>query len=92
MLSIVHVLADLPDDTPVIVEERRGQVLKLCSRRHFTPEAVAALNSAAEATLEGGQWFQLWKGEIVSMASPEDENGSGKVARLHRGQVAHKAS
>jgi CO/xanthine dehydrogenase FAD-binding subunit len=32
---------------------------------------VDAMNPATERFLAGGQWFQLWQGEIITMDSPE---------------------
>ena len=45
-------------------------------RLHVCPDAsaehfVRALNPSIERLLAGGQWFQLWQGEIVTMDSPE---------------------
>lgn len=85
MLSVRYELADLPPDAPVRVIESRGTVTFQLSRELFTPEGVAALNSATQQILAGGQWFQLWKGEVVSMASQECK---GIVdAGLHRGPL-----
>jgi hypothetical protein len=90
MLSILHVLAKLPDDTPVVIKERRGLVIKYCSDKYFTVEGVAALNACTAELLGGGQWFQLWRGEIVSINSPELQGGD--VARIHRGPLVDQAS
>ncbi|MFD5491525.1 hypothetical protein ACFWH4_00950 [Streptomyces sp. NPDC127091] len=54
----------------VQIREDRGMV-----RLHVCPEVpaevlVRALNPALENFLAGGQWFQLWQGEIVTMESP----------------------
>lgn len=76
---------ELTFEDPVEVEERRGSIkFKLC-RGLFLPEGVAGLNSAVRQLLAGGQWFQLWKGEVVSMASPELREFH---AGLHRGPLA----
>jgi hypothetical protein len=32
---------------------------------------IGTLNRSIEEFLAGGQWFQLWHGEIVTMDSPE---------------------
>lgn len=55
----------------VQIREHRGVV-----RLHVYPDLraedlVRALNPAIERFLAGGQWFQLWEGEIVTMESPE---------------------
>ena len=41
-----------------------------------------------QGLLAGGQWFQLWRGEIVSMHSPELREFD---ARIHRGPLANQA-
>jgi hypothetical protein len=93
MLRVIYELDPNHDtEIPMSVEESRGLIKHKCSPAHFTPQAVAALNATAEAVLAGEQWFQIWQGEIVSMASPETPQEDGTVARLHRGSVVHKAS
>jgi hypothetical protein len=77
---------------PVVVKESRGTVRVELSPTEFSPAACAALNAVTEQLLAGGQWFQVWRGEIVSMESPEDPRQGGTVARIHRGPVVHEAS
>jgi hypothetical protein len=84
MLSIRYALDDLDPEMPVEVSERRGNIEYRLSRGLFVPEGVAALNSATAAVLAGGQWFQLWRGAIISMNSSETE---GACNGLLRGQV-----
>ena len=84
MLDVQYVLKDLSETQPVEIEERRGQVRFMLSNGLFVPEGVAALNSAVRQLLAGGQWFQLWRGEIVSIASPEVR---GDCARIYRGPL-----
>lgn len=75
---------ELSFEDPVELEERRGNLtFKLC-RGLFLPEGVAGLNSAFRQLLAGGQWFQLWRGEIVSMSSPKLREFD---ARIHRGPL-----
>lgn len=85
MLSVQFLLEDLDEDCPVEVRERRGRVTYRLANGLFLPEGVAALNCAARKLLAGGQWFQLWKGEIVSMNSPAALGGY--CARIHRGPL-----
>ncbi|HCA85503.1 MAG TPA: hypothetical protein DEQ61_08420 [Streptomyces sp.] len=73
---------------PVAVKERRGDITFELCRGLFLPEGVAALNSAVGQILAGGQWFQLWKGEVVSMASPELREY--RSARIHRGPLVEQ--
>lgn len=54
----------------VQIREHRGVV-----RLHVCPELLAedlvrVLNPAVEQFLAGGQWFQCWEGEIITMDSP----------------------
>lgn len=90
MLSVRYEIDDLDPAMPVEVSERRGEIVyKLCGGL-FVPEGVAALNSATAAILAGGQWFQLWRGDIVSMSSPDKE--SGLRGGVRRGQVVSQRS
>lgn len=85
MLLVQYLLDDLDPEMPVEVSERRGEVVYRLCRGLFMPEGVAALNAATTAVLAGGQWFQLWRGDIVSMNSQETRGvRSGGV---HRGSV-----
>jgi hypothetical protein len=61
---------DVDELSCVQIREHRGVV-----RLHVCPDVqaedlVRALNPAIENFLAGGQWFQLWKGEIVTMETP----------------------
>ena len=90
MLSVRYVYGDdLSNYEPVRVKETRGSVTFELSRGLFLPEGVAGLNSATAQVLAGGQWFQLWRGEIVSMASPEPKGFD--YARVHRGSMVDQA-
>lgn len=82
----------LHSDEPIVLKESRGSLDVTLSPEVFSPEACAALNAVGSEWLAGGQWFQLWRGEIVSMESPEDPRQGGTVARLRRGPVVHEAS
>ena len=86
MLSITFELADLHEHAPVRVQEGRGWINWELSRGLFVPEGVAALNSAAAEVLAGGQWFQLWRGDVVSMRSPDVRERP--YGRIHRGPLA----
>jgi hypothetical protein len=55
----------------VEVRESCGLVKVHVSTSATTEEFVRALNRATERFLAGGQWFQLWHGQIVTMESPE---------------------
>lgn len=93
MLRVTYTLSPrLDPEQPVVVRESRGDIQVELSPTIFSPEACAALNAVGSQILAGGQWFQLWRGEIVSMESPEDSRHGGTVARLHRGPVVHEAS
>lgn len=91
MLDVRYVYGEDRNPTePVAVKETRGSIQFELYRGLFLPEGIAALNSATRAILDGGQWFQLWRGEIVSMASPTyREYADG---RIHRGPLVDQAS
>lgn len=90
MLRFTYELsADLRPEAPIRISEGRGWVHYELHDGLFIPENVAALNTAASALLAGGQWFQLWQGDIISMQSPETE---GRNGWLHRGPLAHQAA
>jgi hypothetical protein len=60
----------LPQDPGVLVWEDRG-IVRVHVCRHLDTERFAALmNHASEEFLAGGQWFQLYGGEIIDN-SPE---------------------
>ncbi|MCY0916964.1 hypothetical protein OS965_02085 [Streptomyces sp. H27-G5] len=80
---------DLSREEPIRVIEGRGKIHYELHDGLFLPEAVAALNIVGGAVLAGGQWFQLWRGDVISMYSPE---AGGPHGRLHRGPVAHEAT
>ena len=92
MLRVEYEVDALEPGQFVKIEERRGTVVIRCERTADAAQLVGALNTAIEEFLAGGQWFQLWKGEIVTMDSPEDPREGGTVARIHRGPVVHEAS
>lgn len=93
MLHVNYVLdAKIDAEHAVVLEESRGSIEVKLSPDVFSDRACAALNAVGQEFLAGGQWFQLWRGEIVSMESPEDRRQGGTVARLHRGPVVHEAS
>lgn len=90
MLSVTYVLADLPEDAPVVVKEGRGRVKYELSRGLFVPEHAAALEAATNGIIAGGQWFQLWRGDVISLHSPELKGCPH--ARIHRGPLVQEGS
>lgn len=90
MLSVTYELADLPEDAPVRVKEGRGWVKYELSRGLFVPEHAAALTAATTEVIAGGQWFQLWRGDVVSLNSPELKGLPH--ARIHRGPLVQEGS
>ncbi|MCX5529021.1 hypothetical protein OG785_45150 [Streptomyces sp. NBC_00006] len=55
---------------PVYIREDKGDVILYVSPTASVEEFVQTLNPSIEEFLDGGQWFQLWRGEIVTMDSP----------------------
>lgn len=90
MLSVIYELEDLPEDAPVRVKEGRGWVKYELSRGLFVPEHAAVLEAATCKVLAGGQWFQLWRGDVVSLYSLEMKGVPH--ARVHRGQMADQTT
>jgi hypothetical protein len=56
--------------TGVQIRENRGSVRIHVYPRARAEELARVLNPALECFLAGGQWFQLWQGEIITMDSP----------------------
>lgn len=54
----------------VEIREHKGHVALHVSPTAKVEEIVQALNPSIEEFLAGGQWFQVWHGEIVTMESP----------------------
>jgi hypothetical protein len=54
----------------VYLGERKGSVTVHVSPTATVDEFVHAINPAVAELLAGGQWFQHWQGEIVTMDSP----------------------
>lgn len=55
----------------VEVRESCGLVVVHVASSATVAQFTDAMNRATEAFLAGGQWFQLWQGEIITMDSPE---------------------
>jgi hypothetical protein len=62
---------DVDRRTCVQIRESQGRVRLHVCPASTTSEFVAALNPAIRQFLAGGQWFQLWNGEIVTMDDGE---------------------
>lgn len=90
MLSVYYELEDLPEDAPVRVKEGCGWVKYELSRGLFVPEHAASLEAATAKVIAGGQWFQLWRGDVVSLYSQEMKGVPR--ARLHRGQMVQEGA
>lgn len=87
MLRVLYELADLEPGMRVEVRETRGTIRFRVSRTATLEEALQVLNGVTTEVLAGGQWFQFWKGEIVTIDSPADSKDREAVARLHRGSL-----
>jgi hypothetical protein len=55
----------------VEVRESCGLVVVHVASSATAAQFVRAINPPTERFLAGGQWFQLWQGEIITMDSPE---------------------
>lgn len=70
-LNVVFSIHDLDDGDYVEIQESKGLVDIRVERTASVDQFVKAANPAIQEFLDGGQWFQLWQGEIVDMDSPE---------------------
>ncbi|NED75299.1 hypothetical protein G3I51_23850 [Streptomyces sp. SID9944] len=70
-LNVTYRLDDLEPGQTVKIREVKGHVDIRVQRDAAPAEFVAAINPAITAFLAGGQWFQLFGGEIVDMSSPD---------------------
>lgn len=66
----VEYLLEKEKDFPVCVKERKGLVSVHIDPALTVEEFAAAMNPATKQQLDGGQWFQMYAGEIVDN-SPE---------------------
>lgn len=53
------------------IREDKGEVIIRVSPTATVEQLVQRLNPSIEEFLAGGQWFQLWHGEVVTMDSPD---------------------
>lgn len=70
-LAVKYEADDIVDRMKVVeIRETRGLVTFHIARSASAPVFTHALTRALERFLAGGQWFQLWEGEIITMDSP----------------------
>ncbi|ARX81612.1 hypothetical protein SMD44_01010 [Streptomyces alboflavus] len=89
-LSVIFTIRDLAPGDYVLIWESKGLVDIQIERTASAEQFVRAVNPAIEKFLDGAQWFQLWQGEIVDMASPDDPRQGGSVAGIRRGPLVHE--
>jgi len=70
-LRVTFELSSPELEAPVEIREHKGHVALLVHPLTSTGMFIGTLNRSIEEFLAGGQWFQLWHGEIVTMDSPE---------------------
>lgn len=68
-IRVVYLL-EKKEEFPAFIEERKGLVSVYVDPALDVEEFAAAMNPATEKFLDGGQWFQLYAGEIIDN-SPE---------------------
>jgi len=66
----IEYLLKKEEDYPVCVKERKGLVSVYIDPALNTAEFAAVMNPATKEQLDGGQWFQMYAGEIIDN-SPE---------------------
>jgi hypothetical protein len=97
-LAVRYVMDDgLPKGTPVRLKHERGRLTYRVSPRCLTPVgleigAIRFIEAAGQTMLRGGQWIQVWDGEIITMydGGPSAEGESD--GRIRRGQVVQEGS
>lgn len=73
-LAVKYEADDIVDRMKVVeIRETRGLVTFHIARSASAPVFTLALTRALERFLAGGQWFQLWEGEIITMDTPPTE-------------------
>ncbi|MFK0045456.1 hypothetical protein ACIQU4_15285 [Streptomyces sp. NPDC090741] len=92
MLRAIYELADLEPGQVIDLREKRGAIVVRIDRNARLEDVIATMNAVCEEFFAGGQWFQLWKGEIVTIDSPEDPRDGGTIARLHRGPLVQEGT
>lgn len=70
-LDIQFSLADLEPGDYVEIREKRGFVAIGVERTATAAQFVRAINPAVVNFLDGGQWFQVYAGEIVDNSVPD---------------------
>lgn len=79
---------ELSEEQPLIILEGRGELVHYLLPGPFTESGVKALNVAVKELIAGGQWFQLWRGDIIGLHTPETDGG--KRGGVHRGSLVHQ--
>lgn len=71
MLHVVYeATTDLSNDRIVEIAETRGRVTIKLRKGMLAHEYLAPLNAALKDFVEKCGWFQIWRGQIISAASP----------------------
>lgn len=70
-LRVTYELSRLTPAPLLDIREHKGHVAVHVPPSASAEELVQVLNPSLEEFLAGGQWFQLWRGEIVTMDSPD---------------------
>ncbi|MFE3487515.1 hypothetical protein [Streptomyces griseus] len=70
-LRVQFQISDFNPAPLVEIRERKGLVTVHVSPTATADEFTRALNPALEELLAGGQWFQLWQGEIITATTGE---------------------
>ncbi|MFF4791924.1 hypothetical protein ACFY2M_19645 [Streptomyces sp. NPDC001276] len=69
-LSVRFELSRMEPSPIVHVREYKGQIVVPVSPTATLDQFLRILNRSMEQMLAGGQFFQVWRGEIVTMDSP----------------------
>ena len=71
MLDVTYeAVNDLPQGRLAKIDEDRGCIRVRLDKREPLPEVVRRLNTEIDTLMSASHWFQLWRDEVVSRATP----------------------
>lgn len=71
MLHVAYEAVDLGPERVAAIDEDRGSIQVRVSQRSPLDVVVRCLNTEIERFMAASHWFQLWRDEIISRATPD---------------------